>query len=292
MPGTAPRSRANQREASDRKARSRHSEGTRGPIEDSAIEALTQAVRADPAGGRAPLARADAGTRAQVISQLQQTHGNATVHRMLASESGPGRTGTPLAKAGAPIQRVLGIDDAAIAAAGVAFAGVGLVQNQINGSQGGLTYSSDQLTYGEGERTVGRARHVSRQAARFFSAGLIFNNATTFKLHGEFGQGQDGKPRMFNVYIDLDETTTYAAQGGSALSFSARGLQTPYGTPEDPRLRFVCSGRFDPAGLGDCAYRVVLEVDKGGFVSVVESKLINGSGNLMQVSPIGFALIV
>lgn len=186
-------------------------------------------------------------------------------------------------------ERVQRDGGATAAATGLALAGLGLVQNQVNTAQGNLSYSSDQITYPKDLNLVeSTARPIAQKAAYFFSPGAFSDNKTTFMLHGNFSD-RSGSPVMANVYIDLDETTTYSH---SALSFNAKAHQTPYGTPENPKIRFTCTGRFDPAGIGDCSYRVVLEVNKYGHVSCVEHKIINGKGSLIAGSVTGFSLIV
>lgn len=156
---------------------------------------------------------------------------------------------------------------------GAGLAAVGILQNQVNYTSNNLTYSSDQVTYPKDLPMVpGSTKSIKTEIAHFFSSGLAFDNDTTFNLCGDFGP-----KTMANVRIELANTTTYYT---SALSFTAKALQTPYGTPEDPKIRFTCSGRFDPAGIGDCSYYVVLEVDQNGVVTPIEVTITNGSGDL------------
>jgi hypothetical protein len=119
---------------------------------------------------------------------------------------------------------------------------------------------------------------IATPAAEFYSYGAFTDTLTKFVLHGDFSDSSEpavsGNRVMANVYIDLDNTTTYYK---SELGFKCIGLQKPYGTPDDPRLRFVCTGRFDPAGPGDLSYRAVLEVNQHGKVNCVEFQLTNGS---------------
>ena len=188
-------------------------------------------------------------------------------------------------------------DGGASAAVGLALSGLAIAQSQINGVAGGLSYKSDQVTYPNGLSQVpATAREIEGQAAEFYSYGTFVDNKTKFKLHGTFGtktektpQGEQTTPVMANVYIDLAETTSYSK---SELSFEAKAMSTPYGTPTNPKIRFVCSGRFDPAGFGDCNYRVVLEVDKHGNVACIDKKITSGEGKVTDYSPIGFKLTV
>ncbi len=195
---------------------------------------------------------------------------------------------TPSDLSAVPVQRQTGVE-----IAGLVLGGISIVQAAIQGSQGGLSYTSDQITYPRELERVGNARSKSETAAYFFSAGMFTDNETRFKVHGDFSDSYERANRsnrvMANVYIDLDETTSYSQ---SLLTFNARALQTPYGTPEDPKVRFVCSGRFDPAGPGDCSYRVVLEVDQHCKVNTVESQITNGEGNLQGYEYTGFTLFI
>jgi hypothetical protein len=233
------------------------------------------------------------------LLNVQQNFGNRFAQKNIHSLQGIDKSGFP-AKSNTKIQSncyspgsVVQRDGGASVGVGLALSGLGIVQNQVNGSQGGLNYTSDQITYPNGLQTTGDAKGKTIQAAKFFSSGAFSNNETKFCVHGYFGQkDKEGRPTLANVYIDLEETTSYTSPGGSLLSFNARAEQTPVGTPNNPRIRFVCSGRFDPAGVGDCSYRVVLEIDQYGSVKVIKKQIVNGKGNLMAYSPIGFLLIV
>jgi hypothetical protein len=168
------------------------------------------------------------------------------------------------------IQRDAGVTAAVL---GTGLAALGIIQNQVNASNGGLNYSSDQVTYPKDLNMVpGETRSVNKEIAYFFSAGGFIDNKTKFNLCGDFGENT-----MANVRIELAETTSYYT---SALSFTAKALQTPYGTKENPKIRFVCSGRFDPAGIGDCSYSVILEVNDMAMVKVIERQITNGKGDL------------
>lgn len=156
---------------------------------------------------------------------------------------------------------------------GAGLAALGILQNQVNNPGNNLSYSSDQVTYPKDLSMVpGSTKFIKQEIAHFFSYGAVVDNDTTFNLCGDFGKGI-----MANVRIELGKTTTYYT---SALSFTAKALQTPYGSVEDPKIRFTCSGRFDPAGLGDCSYYVVLEIDQNGMVTPIEASIVNGSGDL------------
>ena len=241
--------------------------------------------------------------RQNAIMRMQQNVGNRYVQRMIKK----GTSSAPIAHAveGSPVQRIDPVSAAGVASA--VFGAVGLVQNQVNTATGGLTYSSDQITYPNGLPRVGNATAVNKKVAEFSSPGVISSSKTVFNLHGDFSNSNnppsaDSPPNnrfMANVYIDMDNTTTYSGgSSGSTLSFSARALTTPYGTPADPRIRFVCTGRFDPVGPGDVQYRVVLEVDQFGNANVIEHQFTNDeatlgfSGNFGTITGSGFYIIV
>lgn len=224
--------------------------------------------------------------RQNAVMRAQQTHGNNYVQRMLAKHTSNSAQVTQ----SAPGQRVQRVDPAT--AAGVAsavFGAIGLVQNQVNTATGGLTYSSDQITYPNGLPRVGRATPINKPLAHFFSPGALIDNDTQLNLHGDFSNSSDpvnseNPPTnrfMANVYIDMESTSTYSGgTSGSTLSFAARALTTPYGTPADPKVRFVCTGRFDPVGPGDVQYRVVVEIDQFANITIIEHRFTNDSATL------------
>jgi hypothetical protein len=191
---------------------------------------------------------------------------------------------------GSKIQRDGG---ATAAAAGLGLAGLGLLQNQVNNPGEGLSYTSDQVTYPKELQRVGQTTRVNKTIARFRSFGAFSDNVTDFNLDGEFSKSYEknnGTNRtMANVNIDLANTTSYSS---SRLTFQAKALQTPYGTPENPKIRFVCSGRFDPVGIGDCNYRVVLEIDQHGNAYCIEQSITSGKGDLSTIGSSGFMLFV
>ena len=179
----------------------------------------------------------------------------------------------------------------ALEAAGVALSGVSVVQDRLASTQGGLSYSSDQITYPRDLERVGATKPVNRTVATFTSIGMFTDNETEFSLHGDFSDSYEtattSNRTMANVYIEIENTTTYSQ---SLLTFSARALATPYGTPQDPKIRFVCTGRFDPAGSGDCSYYVVLEINQHGHAHAVEGRITSGTGDLNLYGMSGFTL--
>jgi hypothetical protein len=182
------------------------------------------------------------------------------------------------------VQRELGT---VVAVAGLGLSALGIIPSFVKVT-GELSYDSDQITYPKDLPRVAKTKSMERTVASFRSYGLFSNNKTDFKLYGEFSSDPES-PIMANVYFSLDNTTEYSY---SALSFSAKALATPYGTPEDPRIRFVCTGRFDPAGKGDCRYRVVIEINKYGHATCIEQKITAGKGDLHVYKCLGFQLFV
>ncbi len=178
--------------------------------------------------------------------------------------------------------------------AGLILGGIAIIQSQVNAVSGGLSYSSDQITYPSGLASPmpASSKTINKRVASFFSAGVFSNNDTSFNLHGDFSNSFENATAanrfMANVYIDLEDTTEYSK---SDLSFNAKALQTAYGTAENPKIRFVCSGRFDPTGPGDCRYRFTLEVDQYGSTTVIDPKITAGSGKITPISSM-FHLIV
>jgi hypothetical protein len=175
----------------------------------------------------------------------------------------------------------------------VVLAGVSVVQSAVQSAEGGLSFTSDQLTYPDKLERVGDAQTMETQAAHLWSVGYFVNNNTVIKLYGEFSNSNEpatpSNRVMANVRLGVDATTTYSQ---SALSFSANALNTPYGTAEDPRIRFECTGRFDPAGVGDCGFRVIIEIDTHAYVQLIDADFTHGTGDFMDLTPSGFGLSV
>ncbi len=263
-----------------------------------------------PGGMSAPLTVQRGLTQQQMalVQRIQETHGNQVAQRYvqrIAAETAAGanqpdvqsrshgkQDKTAMRSTGSSlhIQRepatVIGV-------VGLVMGGLAIGQSQINQVSGGLVYDSDQITYPKDLARVGKTTTKSVKAAEFMSLGMFSDNKTVFNVHGEFSDSAepptDKNRVMANVYIDMASTTTYSK---SDLSFHAKALQTPYGTPEDPKVRFACNGRFDPAGPGDVSYRAVLEVDQHGNVAVIEFEFTNGKGSVVKSATQGFFVFV
>jgi hypothetical protein len=227
-------------------------------------------------GGAQPTAR----TKPQAIN-------NNTASLVLPSllENGQGVT---FINSNYLVQRDGGSTGAAI---GTALSALGILQSQMNATGGGTNYTYDIVTYPR--EFAGRVpepnESIETPAAKFYSLGFVDSNITQFVLAGHFAVDESGKPIMANVHFVLSHTTTYKY---SELSFNTRVFPTPYGTEYDPQIRFECSGRFDPAGFGDCSYYAVLEVNKFGDVKTIKSKITNGEGELRASHYGGFSLVI
>jgi hypothetical protein len=159
---------------------------------------------------------------------------------------------------------------------------------QVSGSSGGLTWSSDQITYPKDLQSVGKATQVDVHAAEF-TGGAVTESRTVFNMKGSFSHNP---PVMANVHFYEAESTTYSE---SSLTFQAKAMTTPYGPADDPKIRFECSGRFDPLGPGDVEFNITLEVDSWGSCYVVDSPHIqdNSTGAYAELGRIlGFSLAV
>jgi hypothetical protein len=166
---------------------------------------------------------------------------------------------------------------------GEVLAAIAIVQQGAQ-TAGGLVWQTDEITYPKSTASASGTESLDYQAAHFYAPGNFTDCDTYFVAKGDFSVDP---PILANVRIMLSTTTTYSS---SSLSFTAKALDTAFGTPQDPRVRFECTGRFDPAGPGDASYDVVLEVNRSGEVHVISAQLTNGGGHLIDQSPSGFKL--
>ena len=167
----------------------------------------------------------------------------------------------------------------------------------MSSGSGGLVYSSDMVTYPRDLQRVDDAYPKTNQVAYFGKQGYVYTDKVWFELHGEFRPFEqliEGDPNsitmpvMANVYITLAQFSDMSSK--SELSISFKAMDTAYGTAEDPRIRFLCEGHYDPALTGDTRFRAVLEVDQNANVNVIEYGITMGDGVLSNESPSGFAL--
>jgi len=226
-------------------------------------------------GGAQPTAR----TKPQAIN-------NNTASLVLPSllESGQGVT---FINSNYLVQRAAG--PGVGAAVGTALSALGILQSQVNATQGELQYTTDFVSYPAGTEMVPEASISIKNPAAYFYSGGFVPNSTYFVLAGEFGQDKSGKPVMANLRMVLSVTTTYEY---SKLTFFTKVLPSAYGTADDPKIRIECSGRFNPVGLGDCGYYAVLEVGKDAVVKCIDGDITSGKGKLTKSDTTGFALFV
>jgi hypothetical protein len=181
-----------------------------------------------------------------------------------------------------------------------ALAAIGVVSGYISGGSGGLSHSSDMNTYPKDLASVGDAYPREHTAAFIYKQGELFTDELTFEVHGDF-RAYDQQiledpnsivwPVMANVYITLaGALAANKISSKSELSIAFKAMETAYGTPQDPRVRFLCEGHFDPALTGDTQFRVVLEVDQDANVNVIQQEITIGDGVLADNSPRGFSL--
>jgi hypothetical protein len=184
--------------------------------------------------------------------------------------------------------------------AGLVLKEISVLKDMVDKGQGGISYTSDQITYPKDlERVDDTIYSRTQPIASIHKSGYVYHSDDiVFYVHGEFraydqlilnDPNSVVTPVMANVYVDLDHSEK---AGLTQLEIHFTALQTPFGSPEDPRIRFVCDGHYDPAGSGDTRFRAVVEIDGQANVNVVESEVTGGDGVLTDNSPKGFDLTV
>jgi hypothetical protein len=185
------------------------------------------------------------------------------------------------------------------AGTGVVLKAVSVLKNMVDKGQGGVNYSSDQITYPHDLALVDDAVSKSKMVAYIHKSGYVYqSDAISFSVYGEFrayDQVIENDPNsvvtpvMANVYIDLDQSDK---AGLTELDIRFTALNTAFGTAEDPRIRFVCDGHYDPAGSGDTRFRAVVEIDQQANVNVIDKQVTGGDGIISDESPSGFSVTV
>ena len=162
----------------------------------------------------------------------------------------------------------------------------------VQGAQAGDNWQGDEVTYPAGldftRATDLNTLEIPFAYFEYNVAQLIGEDANRakiyFTLHGEFSQssaeavGSDDQPEiavnrvMKNCHIRLSsfESPTRAFD---AFSLQADALDTPYGSADDPRVRWHVHGRFDPASFGDVDYSATLELDQQGNLTLIDKHL-------------------
>lgn len=162
----------------------------------------------------------------------------------------------------------------------------------VQGAQSGDNWQADEVTYPAGLDFT-RATQLNTLEIPFayfeYNIAQLFGEDANrakiyFTLHGEFSQssdeafGTDDQPEiaanrvMKNCHVRLSsfESPTRALD---AFSLQADALDTPYGSADDPRIRWYVHGRFDPASFGDVDYSATLELDQRGNLTLVDKHL-------------------
>jgi hypothetical protein len=175
-----------------------------------------------------------------------------------------------------------------------------VLRDMTSDSQGGVSYTSDQVTYPHDLERVPEDAYPSAQAALYVHRqGYAYrDDQISFAVRGNFRAFDQlilGDPNsvtlpvMANVDIYLNGVEK---AGHTTLEVRFSADATPYGTAEDPRIRFRCEGHYDPAGTGDTRFTAVLEVDQHANVNVIGAQVTGGDGEIVDNSPAGFSLSI
>lgn len=179
-------------------------------------------------------------------------------------------------------------------------------KDTVGRSESGISWTSDQVTYPadlKGQLLSDDVFSKSGQVLVISKSGglngLYAGDNIPFAVHGDFraydqvienDPASIVMPVMANVYVSYEPSLSEKATLTEVeVHFTA--LDTIFGKAEDPRIRYVCEGHYDPAGPGDIRFAVVVEVDQNANVYLVE----NRSGpdvSLTDNSPNGVYLTV
>lgn len=173
-----------------------------------------------------------------------------------------------------------------------------VLRDMTNDSQSGVSYTSDQVTYPHDLERVPEDAYGREQAALYVhKQGYAYHNdQISFAVRGNFRAFDQliiGDPNsvtlpvMANVDVYLNGIDK---AGLSTLEVRFSADATPYGTAEDPRIRFRCEGHYDPAGGGDTRFTAILEVDQHANVNVIGAQVTGGDGEIVDNSPAGFSV--
>jgi hypothetical protein len=167
-------------------------------------------------------------------------------------------------------------------------------------SQSGVSYSSDQVTYPHDLDRVPEDAYAREQTALYVhKQGYAYrDDQISFAVRGSFRAFDQlilGDPASITVPVmaNVDVYLNGVDKAGlSTLEVRFSADATPYGTAEDPRIRFRCEGHYDPAGAGDTRFTAVLEVDQHANVNIVAAQVTGGDGQLGDNSPAGLSLAI
>jgi hypothetical protein len=154
-------------------------------------------------------------------------------------------------------------------------------------SESGITWTSDQVTYPADlaggvlpDDAYSKSKTVLYIHKEGAWAGMYPADDIWFSLHGHFRAYEQliendphsvVTPVMANVYV------TYDAQLGSKAAATKvdvrfNALNTAFPPANDPRIRYVCQGHYEPAGGGHIPIHLVIEVDSEGKVKLIENR--------------------
>lgn len=166
----------------------------------------------------------------------------------------------------------------------------------VSQSDSGISWTSDRVTYPaelRGQLLPEDVHHRSRTVLEVYKegalAGLFSRDNIFFTLHGDFRPYEQlieddpasiVPPVMADVYVTYDARMTSGVGAKAAMSkvdvhFNALDMVRP--PAEDPRIRFVCQGHYEPAGgslTGDgyVPFEFVIEVDQQARISLAEDR--------------------
>ncbi|RWO22127.1 hypothetical protein [Mesorhizobium sp.] len=166
-----------------------------------------------------------------------------------------------------------------------------LEKDVISKSESGISWTSDRVTYPaelKGQLLPDDVYHKSGTVLRIYKeggwGGLFHGDDILFTVHGEFRpyevlvEDESGDPSSWVTPVLADVYVTYdsAASGGKAtlskVDIHVTALDTVRPPSENPRIRFVCQGSYEPAPSGHIRFEFVIEVDQQAGVSLVENR--------------------
>jgi hypothetical protein len=174
-----------------------------------------------------------------------------------------------------------------LGAAEVILAFVQVMQGAHGDNKGGLTWQSDEARYPGDLARVGEAKDQTVVAVEFvsridFMIGLggqkadVEPSSTIMAISGSYSRSSDELTETNRVMANtrfVVSHTTLDSDADASLSFHANALDTPEGSADDPRIRWECTGAFDPymqsPGFFDIQYRLVFEQDQHGDIRLI-----------------------
>jgi hypothetical protein len=121
-----------------------------------------------------------------------------------------------------------------------------------------------------------------------------------FSLHGDFrayevwienDPNSVVTPVMANVYVTYDSRWSGGKAAATKLDIHFNALDTVFPPIEDPMIRYVCQGHYEPAGGGYIPFEFVIEIDQQANVNLIENRSSPGAV-VTDNSPKGIGLTV